>query len=69
MIASKYPWLDGIDLDKFRGDYVRAAKSIGAALLSPMHGSPSSSNVNTPGCVPFVTKEMSRHDAHPTDSR
>lgn len=51
------PWLGGVDLDRFWGDYVQAAKSIGAAALSPVHGSPSSSSVSTPGYVPIVTEE------------
>ncbi|KAF8253194.1 glycerophosphoryl diester phosphodiesterase [Wilcoxina mikolae CBS 423.85] len=53
-----YPWLGGLNLDDFGGDFVKAAKSIGAVVLSPVHGVPSSSSVNTPGYKPFVTKEL-----------
>jgi glycerophosphoryl diester phosphodiesterase len=52
-----YPWLGGIDLEKdFNGDYVEAAKSIGASILSPLHGTGHS--VNTIGYVPFTTADM-----------
>jgi glycerophosphoryl diester phosphodiesterase len=53
-----YPWLGGVDLEEFDRDFVKAAKSIGAVVLSPVHGVPSSSSVNTPGYKPFVTKEL-----------
>lgn len=54
-----YPWLNGIQLDtEFGGDWVAAAASIGASFVSPVHGAPSSATVNTPGYVPFVTKNI-----------
>lgn len=54
-----YPWLGGIDLEEdFRGDWIAAAKSIGAYVVSPVHGVPSSATVNTPGYKPFVTKKV-----------
>ncbi|KAI5812030.1 glycerophosphoryl diester phosphodiesterase [Pyronema omphalodes] len=53
-----YPWLGGLDLNDFDGDFVKAAKSIGSVVVSPVHGVPSSSSVNTPGYVPFVTKDL-----------
>ncbi|KAI5799998.1 glycerophosphoryl diester phosphodiesterase [Geopyxis carbonaria] len=64
--VSGYPWLGGIDLEAdFAGDYVAAAKSIKATVLSPVHGVPSSDTIHTPGYVPFVTRDVvSRaHDA------
>ncbi|PUU74755.1 PLC-like phosphodiesterase [Tuber borchii] len=49
-----FTWLGGIDLQKdFAGDWVKAAHSINATALSPVHGVPSS--VNTPGYKPFTT--------------
>jgi glycerophosphoryl diester phosphodiesterase len=52
-----YPWLGGIDLEKeFDGDYIKAAKSIGAIVLSPLHGRGAS--VNTVGYEPFTTADM-----------
>ncbi|KAA8913038.1 glycerophosphoryl diester phosphodiesterase [Sphaerosporella brunnea] len=51
-----YPWLGGIDLGDFEGDYIKAAKSIGATILSPVHGHGGS--VNTVGYVTFTTKDM-----------
>ncbi|KAH0613098.1 uncharacterized protein H6S33_009478 [Morchella sextelata] len=56
--VSGYPWLGGINLDGFNGDWVAAAKSIGSAVLSPVHGYPSSQTPNTPGYTPFVTKDV-----------
>jgi glycerophosphoryl diester phosphodiesterase len=57
---SKYPWLGGIDLDDFSGDWVAAAHSIGSSILSPNHGTGNSSDatVNTPLYVPFTTKDV-----------
>ncbi|RPA79274.1 glycerophosphoryl diester phosphodiesterase [Ascobolus immersus RN42] len=54
-----YPWLGGIDLKKdFKGDYIAAAKSIGASVLSPIHGITSATSVNNPAYKPFVTKRL-----------
>lgn len=54
-----YPWLGGIDLAlEFKGDFIAAAKSIGASILSPIHGISSSMSINNPAYKPFVTKDM-----------
>jgi hypothetical protein len=37
---------------------VRAAKSFGAAALSPVHGNPQGGTVNDPNYVPFITKAL-----------
>jgi len=56
--AGKFIWLNNIKLDTdFGGDWVKAAASIGAAVLSPVHGY-GGATVNTPGYVPFVTKDV-----------
>ncbi|THX07935.1 glycerophosphoryl diester phosphodiesterase [Aureobasidium pullulans] len=57
---SVYPWLGGVDLDAFSGDWVAAAHSIGASILSPNHGTGNASDatVNTPDYVPFTTKDV-----------
>lgn len=55
-----WPWLGGINLDKqFKGDWVAAAASIGASVLSPVHGY-GGATVNSAGYVPFTTKEVVR---------
>jgi len=55
--VSGYPWLGGIDLQKdFGGDWVKAAKSIKATVLSPAHGT-GGGTVHSPEYKPFVTKE------------
>ena len=57
--VSGYPWLGGLDLARdFAGDFVAAAASIGAVILSPVHGVPSSATVNTPGYVSFVNRTI-----------
>ncbi|CUS09376.1 unnamed protein product, partial [Tuber aestivum] len=53
-----YAWLGGIDVRDFAGDWVKAAHSIGATALSPVHGTPSSASVNTPGYKPFTTTDV-----------
>ncbi|KAG0639583.1 PLC-like phosphodiesterase [Tuber brumale] len=54
-----FTWLGGIDLQKdFAGDWVKAAHSINATALSPVHGTPSSASVNTPGYTPFTTSAV-----------
>lgn len=58
---SRYPWLGGLDLEAdFDGDWVAAAASIGARILSPNHGTGNSSDasVNSPLYVPFTTKDV-----------
>lgn len=55
----EFPWLGGVKLDTdFNGDWVKAAASIGSSVVSPVHGVPSSATPNTPGYVPFVTKDV-----------
>ncbi|KAK2737004.1 hypothetical protein FQN55_001336 [Onygenales sp. PD_40] len=53
-----YPWLGGVNLDDFDGDWVAAAKSIGNSVLSASHGGPKGCTVNTPGYEPWTTKEV-----------
>ncbi|RPB05075.1 glycerophosphoryl diester phosphodiesterase [Choiromyces venosus 120613-1] len=54
-----FTWLGGIDLQKeFAGDWVKAAHSINVTVLSPVHGTPSSASVNTPGYKPFTTADV-----------
>ncbi|KAF8475631.1 glycerophosphoryl diester phosphodiesterase [Kalaharituber pfeilii] len=56
--VSGYPWLGGIDLEKdFGGDFVKAAKSIKATVLSPVHGT-GAGTVNSPTYKPFVNAEI-----------
>ncbi|KAK9241863.1 PLC-like phosphodiesterase [Lipomyces tetrasporus] len=57
-VNGAYPWLGGLDLADFGGDWVAAAASIGASILSPVHGTPSNITVNTPGYEPFVTERI-----------
>ncbi|KAK9365631.1 PLC-like phosphodiesterase [Lipomyces kononenkoae] len=57
-VNGSYPWLGGVDLNVFDGDWVAAAASIGASILSPVHGIPSNQTINTPGYEPFVTKDI-----------
>jgi len=62
--SGQFPWLGGIDLEKdFGGNWVKAAHSIGASVLSPYHGGPSNSSVNTPGYIEFSTAEVVK-EAH-----
>lgn len=51
-----YPWLGGVNITN--GDWVSAAASIGAGIVSPVHGTPSNYSVNTPGYKPFTTKQV-----------
>ncbi|MER5491744.1 glycerophosphodiester phosphodiesterase [Streptomyces sp. NPDC002454] len=59
-MEGKSPWLGGIDIDDFGGDLVAAAKSFGAAAISPVHGDPQGGTVDDPGYKPFVTEELVR---------
>lgn len=56
------PWLGGLDIDDFSGSlqerYVAAAASFGADAVSPVHGDPQGGTVDTPGYVPFTTREL-----------
>ncbi|MEU2038575.1 glycerophosphodiester phosphodiesterase family protein [Nocardia niwae] len=62
--AGGSPWLGGLDIDDFPGSaqekFVAAAASIGAAAVSPVHGSPQNAAVTDPGYEPFTTKELVR---------
>lgn len=53
-----YPWLGGIDLAEFNGDWVAAAASIGAEIVGPAHGDPWTVTVNTPGYIPWINKDV-----------
>ena len=53
--SGAFPWLGGVKV--VNDDWVSAAASIGAEILSPVHGLPSNATVNTPGYKPFVTKQ------------
>ncbi|KAJ9305553.1 hypothetical protein DTO217A2_4952 [Paecilomyces variotii] len=57
-IDGGYPWLGGIDLADFQGDWIAAAASIGAEIVGPAHGDPWTASVNTPGYVPWINKEV-----------
>ncbi|MGW4330098.1 glycerophosphodiester phosphodiesterase family protein [Nocardia sp. NPDC004573] len=58
------PWLGGMDIDDFPGSlqekYVAAAAAIGAAAVSPVHGTPQNAAVTDPDYQPFTTKELVR---------
>lgn len=58
-----YPWLGGVDLAALGGDWVAAAASIGAKVLSPEHGYSGTSpvekvSVNSRNYTAFVTKDV-----------
>ena len=53
--SGAYPWLGGVEI--VDDDWVSAAASIRAGVLSTVHGVPSNETVNTPGYEPFMTKE------------
>jgi glycerophosphoryl diester phosphodiesterase len=58
-IDGAFPWLGGIDLDgDFQGDWVAAAASVGASVLSPAHGFPANESVEWPGYIPLVTEDV-----------
>lgn len=53
------PWLGGIDVDDFGGDFVAAADSIeGVTTLSPNYGFPQNGSVGQPGFRFYATAEM-----------
>lgn len=57
--STGYPWLGGIDLQEdFQGDWVAAAHSIGAGILSSKHGVPSNVTYNSIGYEQFTTPEV-----------
>lgn len=55
--VSGYPWLGGLNLDDFGGDWIKAAKSFGASIISPDFAA-TGATVNSPDYTPFLTKEM-----------
>jgi glycerophosphoryl diester phosphodiesterase len=58
------PWLGGIDVDDFGGDFVAAAGSIeGVTALSPVQGFPQNGKISDPGFVPYPDATMIA-DAH-----
>jgi glycerophosphoryl diester phosphodiesterase len=58
------PWLGGIDVDDFGGDFVAAAASIdGVTALSPVQGFPQNGTISDPGFVPYPDRKMI-DDAH-----
>jgi glycerophosphoryl diester phosphodiesterase len=58
------PWLGGLDVDDFGGDFVAAAASIeGVTALSPVQGFPQSGTISDPGFVPYPDSRMIA-DAH-----
>jgi glycerophosphoryl diester phosphodiesterase len=57
------PWLGGIDIDDFGGNFVAAAHSFGADAVSPVHGDPQNGSVTQPGYTPFTTKALVK-EAH-----
>jgi glycerophosphoryl diester phosphodiesterase len=56
--AGKSPWLGGLDVDDFGGDVVKAAHSLNAFALSPVHGNPQDGRVTDPGYEPYTTEAM-----------
>ncbi|MFI5536386.1 glycerophosphodiester phosphodiesterase family protein [Nocardia sp. NPDC051900] len=62
------PWLGGMDIDDFPGSlqekYVAAAAAIGAAAISPVHGTPQDGTVTDPDYRPFTTPELVRAAHH-----
>jgi glycerophosphoryl diester phosphodiesterase len=58
------PWLGGIDVDDFGGDFVAAAASIdGVTALSPVQGFPQNGTISDPAFVPYPDRKMI-DDAH-----
>jgi glycerophosphoryl diester phosphodiesterase len=58
------PWLGGIDVDDFGGDFVAAAASIdGVTTLSPVQGFPQNGTISDPAFVPYPDRKMI-DDAH-----
>ncbi len=58
------PWLGGMDIDDFPGSlqekFVAAAAAIGAAAVSPVHGTPQNATVTAPDYQPFTTMDLVR---------
>lgn len=58
------PWLGGIDVDDYDGDFVRAADAVpGVTALSPNYGFPQNGTVADPGFRFYPDRRMIR-DAH-----
>lgn len=57
------PWLAGMDIDDYDGNFVAAAAEIGVDAVSPAHGEPVRVGVDDPHYRPFVTQAMV-DDAH-----
>ncbi|MFJ8884579.1 glycerophosphodiester phosphodiesterase family protein [Streptomyces sp. NPDC102402] len=58
------PWLGGIDVDDYDGDFVRAAAAVpGVTALSPNYGFPQNGTVADPGFRFYPDRKMI-HDAH-----
>jgi glycerophosphoryl diester phosphodiesterase len=58
------PWLGGIDVDDFGGDFVAAAAPIdGVTAVSPVQGFPQNGKISDPGFVPYPDAKMIA-DAH-----
>lgn len=52
------PWVGGVDVDAYGGDLARAAHSVGATGIAPVHGNPQDGSVDDPGYRPFTTAKM-----------
>jgi glycerophosphoryl diester phosphodiesterase len=53
-----YPWLGGLNLSDFKGDWVAAAASLNVSAVSPLHGYPVGATQNTPGYTEFTSKDV-----------
>lgn len=52
------PWVGGVDVDAYGGDLARAARSVGATAIAPVHGNPQDGSVDDPGYQAFTTARM-----------
>lgn len=52
------PWVGGVDVEKYGDDLARAARSVGATAIAPVHGNPQDGSVGDPGYQPFTTAKM-----------
>ena len=58
------PWLGGIDVDNYGGDFVKAAAAIpGVTALSPIYGFPQGGKVGDPG-FRFYSDQVMVSEAH-----
>lgn len=67
-VNGEYPWLGGLNLADFNNDWIAAAASIGAEIVSPGHGFPWTDTIHTPGYEPFVNEDMVKR-AHELNMR